>query len=191
MALLEGLFASDNEEVWREFDARYRPIIVGFARTLGLSTEDAADVAQETLLRFIRDYGAGKYDRRRGRLRSWIIGIVKHRVADLKRAKAASRERRGESAFVEIPDEEQLAAMWDRERHQTLLRQAISELRETTKLTDKTIRAFERYVLHEQAAGEVACELGISTHDVYMAKNRVAERLRGIVARLDELFDDG
>ena len=43
--LLEGLLDSGNEAVWREFDARYRPIIVGFARTLGLDPDDAADVA--------------------------------------------------------------------------------------------------------------------------------------------------
>ena len=49
----------------------------------------------------------------------------------------------------------------------------------------------EREVMEEAPAAEVARELGISAQDVYMAKNRVAERLRGILARLDELFDDG
>ena len=54
-ALLEGLLEQTNDETWREFDARYRPIIVAFARRVGLGETDAADVAQETLLRFVRE----------------------------------------------------------------------------------------------------------------------------------------
>jgi len=67
-ALLDGLHDPANEEVWREFDTRYRPIILGFAVKLGLSDEDAADVAQDTLARFVQEYRAGRYDRTRGRL---------------------------------------------------------------------------------------------------------------------------
>ena len=190
-ALLEGLSDLANDRAWREFDTRYRPIIVGFARKLGLDLEDAADVAQETLVCIVRDYCAGKYDRARGRLRSWIIGIVKYRVADLRRAQAARREHRGSSALVEIPDHEQLTDLWEEQRRQAILEQAISELYQSTKLNERTIRAFERYVLQERPAADVARELGLTAHDVYMAKNRVAERLRIILDRLDEFFEDG
>ena len=97
-ALLDGLLEPGNEAIWREFDGRYRPIIFAFTRKLGLDESDAADVAQEAMLRFVQEYRAGKYDRQRGRLRSWIIGIVKYRAADLQRSGAKHRERRGESA---------------------------------------------------------------------------------------------
>ncbi|MBI4718762.1 MAG: sigma-70 family RNA polymerase sigma factor [Planctomycetes bacterium] len=166
-------------------------MIVAFARKLGLNEADAADVAQETLTRFITDYRAGKYDRERGRLRSWIIGIVRYRVADLKRSQAYRRQHRGESAMVDLASAEQLNAIWDAERRRTLLWQAIGELRDQTRLTERTIRAFELYVLHERPAEEVARDLGLTPHDVYMAKNRVAERLRETLARLEEIFDDG
>ena len=62
-ALLEGLFDSDNELAWSHFDARYRPIVIAFARKLGLSESDAGDVAQETILQFLKEYKEGKYDR--------------------------------------------------------------------------------------------------------------------------------
>jgi len=190
-ALLEGLGDPRNEAVWREFDDRYRPIIVGFLKKLGFGNDDAADLTQDTLIRVVQDYRAGKYDRQRGRLRSWIIGIVKYRVADLRRARAKRREWRGDSVIAELPDDNRLTAVWEVERKRAILRQAIAELRDQSKLNEKAIHAFERYVVQERPAAEVARDLGLTPHDVYMAKRNVAKRLRTILARMEALFDDG
>lgn len=189
--LLEGLFDAGNAAAWSEFHDRYVPIILGVARKLGLSEADAADVAQETLAAFLRDYRAGKYDRQRGRLRAWNIGIVKHRLADLRRAQAAQRVVRGDSALAEVVDEQELTAAWDAEHRQAIVRRALAELRASTRTGENTIIAFERFVLEQRPAADVAAELGLTPGDVYMAKNRVAERLREIVTRLEALYDDG
>lgn len=189
-ALLAGLFDPANQAAWSEFDSRYRPMIVSFAQRLGLYESDAADIAQETLARFIRDYREGKYDRERGRLRSWIIGIVKYRVADLKRAQASRRENRGESAMIDLPADDELNQLWESERRRVLLTQAIEELRSQSKLSEKTMLAFEQYALRDRPVDEVAAELNLTRHDVYMAKNRVAEKLRDILSRLEDIFDD-
>src|SRR5262245_47509887 len=114
--LLDGLFDPENRSVWGEFDARYRPIIIGCARRLGVSDDDAADLAQETLARFIQEYRLGKYDRQRGRLRSWIIAMLKYRVADLQRARAKRREQRGDSAMVDLSARDDFDAVWEAER---------------------------------------------------------------------------
>ena len=188
--LLDGLLQPDDKAIWREFDARYRPIIVGFALRFGLSIEDAADVAQDTLASFLKEYRAGKYEPQRGRLRSWIIGILKHRVADWRRAQARRRGWRGESALIDLAEDDRLEEVWDSERRAALLRQALCELREKTRLSEKSLRAFEGYVVQQRSVEEVAAELGLTPHDVYMVKNRVAERLREILNRLEALFDD-
>ncbi len=188
--MLDGLSSSANEAIWREFDGRYRPILEAIARKLGLGDDDAAEASQVALAQFLQDFQAGRYDRERGRLRSWLIGILKHRVADLARGRARRRELRGESAIVDMPDEARLSELWDAERNRSLLQQAFAELRTTSKLSEITIRAFELYAIQEQPVAVVGPMLGITAHDVYVAKNRVADRLREIVARLDGLFDD-
>lgn len=188
--LLEGLFDPAAEAVWQEFDRRYRPIIVGLARKLGLPEEDAADVAQETLARFVKAYRAGEYDRNRGRLRSWIIGIAKYRITDAIRARADRRGWRGDSIISGVPEQRELDAIWDVERRQAILRQAIDELRADSKTSEKTIRTFEMLSFHRRPAAAVAEELGMTLNDVYQAKNRVAGRLREIVARLEALYDE-
>lgn len=188
-ALLEGLFDTGNKAVWEEFNARYSPVILAVARRVGLGEQDAADVTQETLIRFLQEYKAGKYDRSRGRLRSWIVGIAKYRIADLRRAKARHREWRGESAFDVLPDDDEMGKMWDEECRREILRRAFRELRETTKLDERTIGVFERLCLDQLKPADVAKETGMSIDTVYKAKQRCMEQLKGIIGRLDEAYE--
>jgi RNA polymerase sigma-70 factor, ECF subfamily len=95
--LLRGLLASRDDRAWCEVDERYRPIVLRLAERCGLDADDAADVAQETLTQFFEDYRAGKYDRQRGRLRAWLTGIARHRIADARRRRGARGEERGDS----------------------------------------------------------------------------------------------
>jgi RNA polymerase sigma factor (sigma-70 family) len=186
--LLDGLRDPSNQSIWREFDERYRPVIEAFARKLGLSPDDAADAAQETLAEFVRDYRAGKFDRSRGRLRSWIFGIARHRIADQQRAKARRREWRGESAIADMPADDQLAQIWEGEARAAMLRQAMRELYANPKLDPRTIRAFEQVAFEQKTAAEVAGEVGMSVEQVYVAKSRTLRRLLGIMTELEEIW---
>ncbi len=189
--LLDGLRDARNETAWREFYGRYMPIIVCFSRKLGLDDADAADVAHDTLACFVREYRDGKYDRERGRLRSWIIAIVQSRVACFKRDQARRHEVRGQSAINDLPAESQLTKVWEAEHRRVIVQRALADLHSHTRLAVRTIRAFERLVIDERPAAEVAAELGITPADVYVAKHRVAKHLRRIVTRLQALYDEG
>ncbi|MBM43675.1 MAG: hypothetical protein CMJ36_01490 [Phycisphaerae bacterium] len=190
-SLLEGLFDSDNEIAWSHFDARYRPIVLGFARKMGLNEVDASEVAQETIVQFLKEYKEGKYDRERGRLRSWLIGIARFRVAGVYRGKSNKREYRGESAMITLPtDEDACVSIWDTERRTNILQQALRELRANSKASDQTIQAFEMLVLNKMPVATVAETLDMSRDEVYMAKSRTAARLKDIIDRFEKLYDE-
>ena len=144
--LLRDLSDPDAVTVWEAFDERYRPIIVGLARRIGLREADAADVAQETLTRFVEAYRAGRYDRDRGRLRSWIIGIAKNVMADQHAAGARNRERRGAAALDLLADDRELTAIWDAEREAAMLAVAMDELRRNTRTGGRHPTAYPGYV---------------------------------------------
>ncbi len=188
-ALLEGLLESHNDELWAEFDLRYRPVLLGLARRFGLTLADAEDVAQEALVRFVRHYRAGKYDRQRGRLRSWLVGIARNCILDALRARTARRERRGQSAIVELPGSDELEQLWDEQCRQAIVRRALRELREQTRSDPRTVEAFERVVFGQQKPAEVAEQLGMSLDSVYAAKSRCTKHLRTIVAQLNEAYE--
>lgn len=183
--LLEQLADPTNQRVWEEFDGRYRPVIAAFARRLGLSYEDADEVAQETMARFAEDYRAGKYQRDRGRLRSWIFGIARLRALDAKRVRARRREDRGESALEQQLDDASITAVFEAEWRAALVRQAFTELRATSKSDPKTLRAVELLALGGKSAGEVAAELGMPVSAVHLAKHRALKRLRTILEELE------
>lgn len=189
--LLQALFDPKDEAVWREFDGRYRPIIYGLAMRLGLGPHDAADVAQATMIEFVRDYRSGRYDRDRGRLRAWIIGIARHQVSDAFTQRKRRRALRGESAFEELPDDNRLTELWDAERERAILSEALRELRITTRTEPKTIQAFEMVAIDGVPAEAVALECGIEVAEVYRIKNRITKRLRAIVVQLTQAYLEG
>ena len=188
-AMLHALHDPDALEVWNEFDARYRPVLIGFARNLGLDDADAADVAQDTLARFLEQYRDGKYERERGRLGAWLVGIARYRILDLRR-KHGKRALRGESAMVDMDDDMGLTQVWEEERRKAILRQAMDQLRSSGRSDEKTIRAFEMLFIHSMSPQAVAEELEMTVQGVYVAKSRVAERLQTIVKHIEDEFDE-
>lgn len=185
--LLDALRDRGAGTVWSAFDARYRPIIIGLARSAGLTEEDAADAAQQTLAEFARDYSAGKYQRGKGRLRSWLMGIAHHRITDVHRARRAAR---GESAFADVPDEARLTVVWETEQRRRILEEALTRLRAESKTAPHTMKAFELAALRGMPPDAVARECGVSVEEVYVAKNRVTARLRGIVEEITSAYSE-
>jgi len=188
--LLDALLDPGQQAVWRELDDRYRPILMGLARTLGLDPVEAEEVAQVTLVQFVTDYRAGRFDRTRGKLRAYILGIARHRIADHQRAAGRKRGWRGDSVLDLLADEAQASELWDRERERVILERAMAELRDQTRTEPKTIRAFERLVLEGATAETVAREHDISTAEVYRVKHRLTKRLRDLVAGLEQVYSD-
>jgi RNA polymerase sigma-70 factor (ECF subfamily) len=186
--LLEGLANPGNREVWREFDGRYRPVLEAFARRMGLPDGDADEIAQEVLARFVERYRAGEYDRARGRLRSWIFGIARTRVADWKRARARRREQRGTSGVERLEDAVDPEAAFDAEWRSALLRAAIGTLRAGTRTEPQSIRVLEMLILEQRPAPEVARALRMTPNAVYQARHRTLQGLREIVAQLEKDF---
>ena len=189
-ALLEGLKDSGDEAAWREFDARYRPLVVAVARRMGLQPSDAEDAAQETMAAFVQAYRQGRYDRQEGRLRDWLRGIACHKVRDLQRRqgrceKPAADRTDATRLLDQVPDEAPEAA-WDAEWEKALLRQCLEEVRR--EVQPQTFEAFTLLALHEWPARRVAEHLQISEDVVYQSKSRVLKRVRELAAHLREIW---
>ncbi|MEW6746715.1 MAG: sigma-70 family RNA polymerase sigma factor [Planctomycetota bacterium] len=186
--LLENLKDPRNNAAWGEFDARYRPVLESFARGLGLGEIDAEELTQETLTRFVMAFREGRYSRSRGRLRSWIFGIAKTCCRDLSRRRARRREERGQSHIEDALDDSSLESSFDVEWQRAIVRTAMDELKDTTRMDEKTIRVFTELALEEKSAADLARELSMTPSAVYVAKHRAITRLREIIARLREEF---
>jgi len=185
--LLDALHDRGNEPVWVQIDARYRPVIAGLARRLGLRESDADEVAQETLAEFVRAYREGRYDRSKGRLSSWILGIAHHTAMRMFRE---GRRIANDGTITEIADESSLRPIWDEERDREILSRAMGLLRDESAVDDRTLRAFELAGLRGVPATEAGAQCGMTTDQVYVAKSRVTRRLRELVEQLTAAFEE-
>ena len=174
----------DTHAAWAEIDARYRPVLLGFTRSLGLSQSDAEDAAQWTLAELSRALSEGQYERGKGRLRSWVMGIARHRVQMTKRAAARRRESPvpDPTPIVETPDDATLSGIWDREMERAVFAQAWQLVQ--TRFAPATLRAFELVAMRESAAEAAADECGMSVESVYVAKSRVTKALKELATEL-------
>ncbi len=187
--LLERLQDPQEQTVWDEFDARYRPVLIGVGVRLGLNADMAAEAAQETLVQFLADYNQGRYSRERGRLRAWLIGICRHRVMDVHRRHARAAGGRGESVISQLPDAQAISVTWDVVQSRVIFERALEVLREGGRITEQTISVFELVALKGVPATSVAATAGIEVAEVYRIKHRVTARLREIVEQLTEAYN--
>lgn len=187
--LLDALHDPANEPAWSHIDARYRPVVAGLARRLGLSDSDADEIAQHTLSEFVRAYREGRYDRTKGRLSSWILGIAHHSALHALR-KGRREVAMGATALSMVPDEATLRSIWTDERDRAILARAMAMLRDESAVDDRTLTAFELFGLRSVPAEEVATRCGMTVDQVYVAKSRVVKKLRALVEELTSAFEE-
>lgn len=89
-SLLAGLMNPDNRTIWRQFVERYRPVILRYARRLGLADEDAQDTAQETLLAFAAAYPLARTQTGPQGLKNSVVRLTRRSHAPTNSAEDAS-----------------------------------------------------------------------------------------------------
>ena len=187
--LVEAIRFEDCPRAWEELDTRCRPIMRGGARRMGLDEALAEDAAQTAMIRLAESIRANHFDRARGSVRALCLAMVRSQVIDVMRKRARDCRADASQAQREPPAGGDLERIWMDERRRQILRLALAELREGGT-DERTIHAFELYGLREMAPERVGEMLGMTREEVYVAKFRVAKRLRPIVARLDEAYED-
>jgi RNA polymerase sigma factor (sigma-70 family) len=78
VGLINRLGDAGDNAAWTAFVERYRPSICRTARREGLSEDEAAEVLQSALIAVHRSLAA--YDPARCKFRTWLGGIVRHRI---------------------------------------------------------------------------------------------------------------
>lgn len=188
-ALIAALHDAANHEAWREIDERYRPILVNVARRAGLSDTDAADVAQDALADLFKSFQDKRYDRSRGRLRQWLLGIARLKIADARRGKARAAGPL-DTSIPEHAGNDAWTTAWESEQRTAILAQALEELRKSDKMQPHTLQAFELVALRHVPVADAAAQLGLTAQEVYLAKSRCMERVRSLIQKLQSAYDE-
>jgi RNA polymerase sigma-70 factor (ECF subfamily) len=181
-SLLEQLRQTGDQRAWERFARLYTPLLLKWARRLGLRRQDASDLVQEVFLVLIRKLPEFHYDRHKS-FRAWLRTIVLNKWHDIRRRRP-----------VPVPCEDTLlcqllgtdsAEVFEKvEYEQYLVNRAMKIIQ--ADFHPITWQAFQEHGVRGRPAAEVAAELGLSVGAVYSARFRVMDRMRQV---LQGLFD--
>jgi RNA polymerase sigma-70 factor (ECF subfamily) len=188
--VLQRLSDFDDRDAWERFCERFHQPLQAFARKNGLDESECEDVAQESLMAFAEAYRRGEYDRKQGRLSSWLFGIAWRRI-DHARRKSDRREdhvrlQATETAqWMQIEAPLEVSPEWEAVWERSMLEQSLRQVRK--EFEPATFRVFEMIVLEQKAIEEGERALGLSRNAIYIAKHRVSKRMRELLEQCDEV----
>jgi RNA polymerase sigma-70 factor (ECF subfamily) len=177
-SLLGRLRAGGDDDAWREFDRRYRGLVIRYCLRRGLQIVDAEDVRQSVMIGLTRSLRQFRYDPVRGRFRSYFGRVVHNAVTRFERTRRheVSIEEVGEVAAAPAHEDDLWVEEW-RIHHLKLALDAVK-----TMVDPESLRVFER-LLDGHEVSEVARESGMTEAAVHKVKQRIRDRLKDVVAR--------
>lgn len=171
---------SGDEVSWEEFYERYAPVIRFSGTLYGLGDDECADLVQRVMLKFFNSAGRFVYCEGEVRFRTYFATVIRSEAVDYIRANAARRRAEERAAFDRSVDESFERSFMD-EWRKLVFKEALEELR--SRVEFKTYQAFQLYGLQNRPAERVAELLGLTVHQVHVAKHRCTATLREIVGR--------
>jgi len=184
-SLIERVLDGDDES-WDVFYANYSRLVYAIGEKSGLSADDCEDLVQEVMRTIFNAKDRFRYNSAIGKFRTYLTGIVKHKVYDFYRKRDGRTVAMDDEAVLDAAEPtNRLDDVCTAEWKNHLLNVALMELRE--KVEPETFDAFQMYVLQERQPREVADALSISESAVYVYKNRCVRHLRLIIDKYRNL----
>jgi RNA polymerase sigma-70 factor (ECF subfamily) len=174
-----------DDASWREFDARYRELILRYCRRSGLQPAQADDVHQLVMISFARAMPGFTYRRELGRFRSYLRRVVKNAIA---RYVACPVESLRTLSLDELTMEaaepaDEIDEPWEREWMHHHFRIAMGKARRAFE--PQSIEIFELLMVG-QAASELAATFGVTVDAIHKIRQRVRSHLETeIAAQID------
>lgn len=190
--LLERLHDPTDTAAWERFHAIYFDLIVRYARNAGLSLFDAEDVAQAVLVGFFKAVRTFRYDRTKGRFRSYLGRCSSNAISRFRGcpevARAALDDLDTPDSGFDKPGDHGADAAWEREWVAFHYRRALEAVRERCSPTSmEVLDAHTRGLSAAQIAQAHAMSEDAVQKTVQRMRARLAEQIA--VQLRDE--DDG
>ena len=185
-----GLRDLEDQKVWNRFFESYWKLIYHSALKAGLDDADAQEVVQETVITVTKKIGGFDYDRNKGSFKGWLMQTTKWKIADQFRKinRTKSRESDAMSEIIEeLPDElANVDTFWKDNWQKELFDAAIEKTRD--EVNPLYFQIYNRLVVKEIKAKDVARELAVPVSQVYLAKHRVTEAIKKSVEEMNDGF---
>ena len=186
-SVIRAVANTENEAAWQRFFDLYAGFVFSITRSKGFNDTDADDIVQMVFADLARNLPTFKYDRAKGRFRSYLSGLVHWRVMD--KLKAGKRDADLKAALWE---EAKGAAAEDdgfaeREWQAAALEEALRRIK--PEVRPEHYAAFVASTVEGQDTDVVMKLYGISRDSLYQIRKRLTVKLREKLAEVRAEMD--
>jgi len=176
-----------NEELaWRDFEDRYREMMLRFCRRRGLQHFDAEDVVQRVMADLLKSLPQFVYDRQRGRFRDYLYRCVRNALANWAQ-QATRRPEQLRSGMVHALEEDSRDGRagrddeiaWEEEWVAHHYRVAMDTIRQTFE--PRSVEIFDRSIAGA-AIPELAAVFTMTEDAVRKVRERIRDRMEELIA---------
>jgi RNA polymerase sigma-70 factor (ECF subfamily) len=182
MSLLSRVRRGD-EVSWTEFYDTYKRLLYTVGReSYHLNPGEIEELIQEVMVTFFGASKTFKYDKSKGKFRSYLKKIFHYKALKFKgkRKKTAENITSVESDEFGIDDlpepiDSNLDKIWDAEWEKHILHQALHEVKDT--IDPKTFQVFYHVAIEGVSPQEVADAFDTNANNVYAIKARITKKI--------------
>ncbi len=190
-SLLSRVRDSADDAAWREFDAKYRELILRYGRARGLQTSDAEDVRQIAMANLAKSLRSFEYKPACGRFRGYLGQVVRSAISRHFRRPDEKARALDTSVLVSVKanDAGDADDVWEREWVRHHYRLAMEAVR--AAFDPKSVQIFDR-LLAGDSVSRLASGFQTTTQAVHKVKQRIRDRLKELIAdQIKQEDDDG
>ena len=179
-SVLKAVADTENEAAWQRLFDLYAGFVFSIARSKGLKDEDADDIVQVVFIELARMMPTFKYDRAKGKFRSYLIGLVHWRVKDklrlVQRDNEQMRDYMTEVANMPPADLDFAEREWQAAALEEALRRIKPEVR------PEHYAAFVASAIEGQDTEAVMRLYNLSRDNLYQIRKRLTTKLQEAVS---------
>jgi RNA polymerase sigma-70 factor (ECF subfamily) len=170
-----------DQAAWREFEAKYRDLLLRYCRARGLQQSDAEDVRQLVMMNLAKALRNFEYAAEKGRFRSYLGRIVRNAISQHFSRPNIPGGGLDTAVMAVVPssDADASDALWEEEWINHHYRLAMKAIRET--FDPRSVEVFDRLVNGERVAS-IAESSGMSIQAVHKVKQRIRNRMQELIA---------
>ncbi len=185
-SVIKAVADTGNEAAWQRLFDLYAGFVFSIARSKGLKEEDADDVVQVVFTDLARNLPAFRYDRAKGKFRSYLTGLVHWRATD--KLKACKRDVELMASFWETAkaaaDDDGFS---ERKWQSAALEEALRRIKPDVR--PEHYAAFVASAVEGQDTETVMKLYGLSRDNLYQIRRRLTAKLRATVAEILKEMD--
>ena len=187
ITLLKAISSGADSVRWTEFFGKYESAMRGFLQAK-FPTVEQDDAIQDTMVALMKALPDYHYTPdANGHFRSYLMGILSHKAADMlrKSAKQASIRERIRNTRLAEPQARGgyrgSEAEEDEEWQAAAMEAAVEQLMSDPKINPSTREVFRHVALMHEKPEDVARQFGISRNNVDQIKSRMIGKLADMV----------